>query len=329
MTTKAFLIALAAGSLTVPAWASTPTTGPSNLIVVNGSVTTTGGGASSNSLTVTSTTENSVLSWTNFWDGTANGGTSTASDQITFTLPSAASSILNQVTGGGMTTINGKISSNGSVYLINPNGVAIGNTGVINAAGFYVSTWLEPLSYFETNGSLAIFGSGWQSLTTNLTSGSVTVAPNATLQTVGGTGTIGFAANSVALSSTVFGKALLVDGGTNPSINVGQSGPSTVEGNLVVWAGGGNVTLGSNNSVDVQGTTFVVADTASNVTVANGGGVVFQGATSINSAGGLVTIANGSNVLEQGSLTINSGTGDVVLSNTGTTTIQGNLTITS
>ncbi|HEY3756030.1 MAG TPA: filamentous hemagglutinin N-terminal domain-containing protein [Opitutaceae bacterium] len=326
---KALLLASVACSLTIPAWGNTPVTTSNNLLMVNGTATTTGGGT--NNLTITTTTNNVVLSWSNFWDGTANGGTSTANDQITYTLPSATSSILNQVTGSGLTTINGKISSNGNVYLINPNGVTVGSTGVINAAGFYVSTWLEPLSNFETNGTLAIFGSGWQSLTTNL-SGTITVAPNASIQTIGGSGTIGLAANDVEISSNLLGNALLVSGGTvNPTINIGSDGPATIAGNLVVWGGGGeaNIGAGGSGAVQVQGSTLIVAGTATNVDIGDNAGAVFEGAVSVNSGGGWVDFGDAGNVLAQGNVTVDSGTNAISMSGEGTTTVQGSLTLTS
>jgi len=52
--------------------------------------------------------------------------------------------ILNHVTGNNptnTTAINGMLTSNGNVYVINPNGLTIGNTGVINAKGFVGTTY--------------------------------------------------------------------------------------------------------------------------------------------------------------------------------------------
>ena len=102
---KIFFSTLFASSLALSLHATLPstTTGAGgNLTVVyptaTGTVTT---GITGSTLTVTSTAPITVLNWANFWDGTAAGGTSAQTDIITFTLPAATSSILNNVSAGG------------------------------------------------------------------------------------------------------------------------------------------------------------------------------------------------------------------------------------
>lgn len=324
---KALLLASVACSLAIPAWANTPVTTPNNLIVVNGTATTTGGGTSN--LTVTTTTNNVVLSWTNFWDGTSNGGTSNASDTITYTLPSASSSILNQVTGGLATTINGTISSNGNVYLINPAGVTISGTGVVNTAGFYVSTYLEPLSTFESNGTLAVFQSG--STANANQSGTINIASGASIQTVGGTGNIQFAGKTISINSALAGNVLLVNGGsTVGNIVVGDTGgPATIEGTLTVWGNGGTVNIGGGHAATVEGATTIAANASTQVNLGDGSNAVFQSATTVSSDNGAVTTGTGGQVLAQNNLTINSGTGTTALSVADSTTVQGSLAVSS
>jgi len=62
------------------------------------------------------------------------------SETVRFILPSAQSAILNRVTGDQASMINGQITSNGRVYLLNPNGILIGPNGRINTAGVVLST---------------------------------------------------------------------------------------------------------------------------------------------------------------------------------------------
>ena len=50
---------------------------------------------------------------------------------------------LNRVTGGQMSSILGTLSATGSVYLVNPNGIVIGKTGVVNTGGRFVATTLD------------------------------------------------------------------------------------------------------------------------------------------------------------------------------------------
>jgi filamentous hemagglutinin family protein len=56
-----------------------------------------------------------------------------ADEKVFFDLPSNDAAILNQVTGGSESQILGQMQSNqGSIYLINPNGIIIGQDAVIN-----------------------------------------------------------------------------------------------------------------------------------------------------------------------------------------------------
>ncbi len=57
-----------------------------------------------------------------------------------FSLPHRKAATLNRVTGVNLSEIAGHLSSNGILYLINPNGILVGPTGVINAAGVVLST---------------------------------------------------------------------------------------------------------------------------------------------------------------------------------------------
>ena len=47
---------------------------------------------------------------------------------------------MNRVTGGKLSEIAGLLRSNGKIYLINPNGVLVTPTGVVNTAGVVLST---------------------------------------------------------------------------------------------------------------------------------------------------------------------------------------------
>ena len=74
----------------------------------------------------------SVIDWTSFNIGSAA--------KVVFSQPSANSVVLNRVTGTTATRIDGAISGNGQVWLLNGNGVMVGPTGIINAAGFLAGT---------------------------------------------------------------------------------------------------------------------------------------------------------------------------------------------
>ena len=207
--------------------ATLPATSPTNLTVVIGSASYPVNAApTAVPMTITASSPTTVLEWTNFSDGSPNGGTMGAGDSLTFSLPSSSAAILNDIVGGSATTLNGTIASTGKVYFLNPAGIAIGAGTAVNAAGFYVSTVPETLAYFEANGNLQAFsGSAFTAATTQ----GIAVASGATFATVGGTGTIGLAGSTVTLPglATALTGNLYVD--TQPTA-AGTSGYSREHG---------------------------------------------------------------------------------------------------
>jgi filamentous hemagglutinin family protein len=103
---------------------------PQNGTVVAGSVTI--GSPAPGTLGITQTSQNAIVNWNSFSVGAGNA--------VVFRQPSASSAILNRVTGSASTAIAGQVSANGQVYLVNPNGILITETGTVNAAGFTAST---------------------------------------------------------------------------------------------------------------------------------------------------------------------------------------------
>ncbi len=74
----------------------------------------------------------SVINWRDF---------SIAADEVTrFIQQSSTDAVLNRVTGPNLSEILGQLLSNGSVFLVNPNGVVVGPNAVIDTASFIAST---------------------------------------------------------------------------------------------------------------------------------------------------------------------------------------------
>ena len=96
----------------------------------------------SGGLTITAP-DRAVLSWTNFGSGT---DTIAVGETLTYQLPNAKASVLNIVTGGANTQIDGYLESNGKVYILNPNGIVIGGGARINTAGLVLSTVDNPFA---------------------------------------------------------------------------------------------------------------------------------------------------------------------------------------
>jgi filamentous hemagglutinin family protein len=57
-----------------------------------------------------------------------------------FQQPSADSTSINRVTGGKLSDIQGTLSSNGNLVLVNPAGIALGKNALVDTAGFTAST---------------------------------------------------------------------------------------------------------------------------------------------------------------------------------------------
>src|SRR5579871_6278909 len=96
--------------------------------VVSGSARST---TSGNQHTI-ETTPNAVLHWKDF--------SISAKEHLHFAQKNAASAVLNRVTGDALSQILGTLTSNGKVYLFNPNGIFIGKDACIHTAGFLAST---------------------------------------------------------------------------------------------------------------------------------------------------------------------------------------------
>ncbi|WP_082368245.1 YDG domain-containing protein, partial [Piscinibacter sakaiensis] len=128
-------LALAAGSL-LSLWPATgpraqavpPPTLPNGLTVVNGQVKAVTNGKQ---LTITNSS-GSILNWQSFSIGQGHG--------VTFVQPDASSQVLNRVLGNDPSQILGSLSSNGRVWLLNPNGVLFGQNARIDVAGLVTST---------------------------------------------------------------------------------------------------------------------------------------------------------------------------------------------
>ncbi len=115
--------------------------------VVAGAATITSAGKT---LTVNQTSNRAIINWQGFSIG--------AGEKTRLNLPSSVSAILNRVTGADPSLIAGHLSSNGQVYLINPNGIVVGPNGRINTAGFVASTLNLPNDAFMQGGGMTFKG---------------------------------------------------------------------------------------------------------------------------------------------------------------------------
>ncbi|BDI04857.1 YDG domain-containing protein [Sphaerotilus microaerophilus] len=186
-----------------PAQAPARSTLPSGMTVVQGQASTVTHGSR---LTITNSA-NALLNWQSFSIG--------SDAAVRFEQPDAASRVLNRVTGNDPSAIFGQLSSNGQVWLLNPNGVLFGPGARIDVAGLVAST-------------LNIGDAQWRAGRSLLTAGDS--APS------------GSVVNQGELRTTTGGYVLLVGG-------VGSTGGVRNEG--VIDAPGGRVALAAGRSIDL------------------------------------------------------------------------------
>ena len=89
--------------------------------------------------TITTSTNSTVIDWWRFMIA--------ANETVNFVEPSATSIVLNRVTGSEQSVINGILTANGRVFLINSNGILFGSGSSVNVGAFLASS----LSISDTN----------------------------------------------------------------------------------------------------------------------------------------------------------------------------------
>ncbi len=153
------------------------------------------GAPSGSALTITQSSNRAVIDWSNFSIGVGNS--------VTFVQPSASSATLNRVGGSVTSTIAGQLSSNGQVFLVNPNGIFITPTGSVQAGGGFVASTLAIGNADFSNGYYNFTGNGASAGVSN--AGSIVAGQGTYVALLGGTvsssGTINAYLGRVGLAS--------------------------------------------------------------------------------------------------------------------------------
>ncbi|NVH71482.1 filamentous hemagglutinin N-terminal domain-containing protein [Paraburkholderia sp. JPY432] len=91
-----------------------------------------------------------VIDWNSFSIGRHNS----------VTFENGAGATLNRVTGGSPSAILGRLSATGSLYVINPQGIVVGSSGVITTGGRFVASTLDICNdaFMRDSGSLTLSG---------------------------------------------------------------------------------------------------------------------------------------------------------------------------
>lgn len=229
-----------------------------------------------NGVTVTQTSDRAIVNWTGFDVGVGKS--------VVFEQPDAQSATLNRVTGTAGSTIAGSIMSNGAVYLVNPNGIAITSTGQVQTGGGFVASTLDIADDDFNAGELAFTGTGASKRVSN--KGTIISGSGGYVALLGGTvlntGTITVALGTVGLGS---GESIALDLAGDgfmrvavPTATITQGDTALIEMTGNIAASGGRVVLSAatvkdavRNVVNVPGS--IVVDSATG----NGGSIVLLG----------------------------------------------------
>ena len=228
---------------------------------------------------------------------------------VRFVLPSSSAAVLNRVEGSNISRIDGLLQSNGTVYLINSNGIVIGPEGQVKSLGFVGSTLDVGDSAFLSGGGLLFAGSSQAAV---INRGSITTSGGDVIligRQMDNSGQISAAGVTLAGASQV----LLQQEGT-PGICVRISSDDGAAKSAIgqLAANGGNA-----YGLAINNTGIIRATGVSNV----GGRIYLCAAGAINSAG---TLQAGNIAVSGSSVSIGPGVVDAS-SSSGQ---GGNITIT-
>ncbi|MGA8786899.1 MAG: filamentous hemagglutinin N-terminal domain-containing protein, partial [Polaromonas sp.] len=239
--------------------------------VVSAGAATIGG--TSGNMTITQTTPNVAINWQSF--GIKAG------ESVQFVQPGSSSVALNRVIGADPSSILGSLSSNGKVFLVNPNGILFGQGASVNVGGLLASTLaISDTNFMARNYQFSGAGTG-----TVLNQGAINAATGGYVALLGANvsnqGVISAQLGTVALAA---GNAVTLDmaGDKLLNITVDQGAVNAlVENGGMIRADGGQVLMttqaaGSLLANAVNNTGVIQAQTLQNV----GGTIMLLGGMS-------------------------------------------------
>ncbi len=248
---------------------------------------------------------------------------------------------LNRVTGANVSSIDGLLSGTGSVYLINPNGVIVGRSGVVSVGGSFVASTLDVTnSNFLAGGDLTFTGSSPAAVINygkvGALGGDVALIA-ARVENDGAITAANGTAGLIAGYSVVLRDAAVDDG--KFSVLVGGTGTSVTNGGVIAAANaelraeGGNVYALAGDTAGVIRATGVKADQGKVWLVADGGTLSVAGsitAQGANGAGGAIETSGHNVTVGKALIDAHDGTwlvdpADLTIDSTAATTINASL----
>ena len=242
------------------------------------------GAASGGALTVSQSSGKAIIDWGSFSIG--QGG------KVAFNNGSGAT--LNRVTGTSLSSLDGLLSGTGSVYLINPNGVIVGRSGVVSTGGTFVASTLDVANAdFLAGGPLSFTGASNAAVVNYGKVGSLGGDVALVAAKVDNAGSISAPQGDAGLIAGY--KVVLRDGSLDDgrfSVLLGGSSTSVVNSGLIasavaeLRAEGGNVYALAGDTAGVIRASGVVAGGGHVWLVADGGTLDVAGAIEAQGLGG-------------------------------------------
>ena len=220
-------------SQTLPPGQALPTGGT----VVSGQVTVN---KTSNTLTIDQSSQNAIVDWQSFSIGSGNA--------VKVVQPNSSSALLDRVTGNTPSVIAGQLDANGEVFLINPNGIAITNAGVIDVGGGFVASTLGLSDQDFKDGKFNLSGNGASAGVNN--AGTITVGRGGYAALLGGT-----VKNPVLIAVPV-GKVGL---GSGEAATLDVSGDGFLQVAVPTRSSGQTALIQSSGSINAQGGTVIMS----------------------------------------------------------------------
>ena len=251
-------------------------------------------------MAITQSTDKTSINWNSFNIGSGAS--------VNIAQPSSSSVLLNRVVGQDPSQIFGKLSANGQVILLNPNGIAFGRDGSVTATSFTASTF---------NLTDADFMSGFYKYNRN--GSTATIVNEGTIETSAG----GFVA-LIGASVTNDGKIIAPQGNVVLAAAESVTLPDAVTATQSSPASTVSVPLSKKVRLELLPATInaAITNTPSGVIVTDGGQVLLQAAaistavasithsgsidTSGNQGGAVQVLAENGNIKVNGSITANS-----------------------
>ncbi len=274
--------------------------------VITGDVTiheATGG-----TLNIDQFSDRAIIEWQNF---------SIDSGELTqFFQPGTQAAILNRVTGGSPSQINGALRANGNVWLINQNGVLFGAGSTVDVFGLVGSTLDVSNEAFMSGGDIELSGGGLGDTvnfgTINAVGGDVflvgrSVANHGAIGAVDGT--VGLAAGNRVLLKALGSERVFVSAGEGSVTNTGEIRSAMAE--LKAHGNVGALAINNTGVVRVSGAGVDggrVVLSAANGNVSNTGEISARNA---DGSGGGIEIHAGMGEIHVGGILNASGSGNI------------------